>query len=328
VATLQQTRDAISTEFFYNNPNSRVNGVAIGTIVLAGAPGQEAAPAPVPVDTPQQILIFASPPFDCELAAIEQFVQAQGQPYQIVLTSRFTGLAAAGDAVSYYTPFRYNLPPVGLGSIGGLVKAGGGQHILGSNHALAHNGRAPLKTPIVSPGPLEDATCGPVIAELSYCPGLTPLPWPPKGQPINSADCALASVVPGVTLTFNTPVPLLAGPLLTPTAASKNGHTSQTTSGTVSVYLADVDIDFTFGTYRFGGMLGVYGRTAFAQPGDSGALTYSANAGIGLVTARAYCFDRGDNFAGYVVLLCPLTAVRDALAAEMQVAPASMAFFR
>jgi hypothetical protein len=164
--TLQQTRDTISAEFFDNNPNRRVNGVAIGTLVLAAAQAQQAEPPPMPADAPQQILIFANPPFDCELAAIEQFVRALGQPYQIVLTSRFIGLAAAGDAVSYYAPSRYNLPPVGLGSIGGLVKAGAGQHILGSNHALAHNGRAPLKTPIVSPGPLEDAAFGPAIAEL------------------------------------------------------------------------------------------------------------------------------------------------------------------
>jgi hypothetical protein len=304
MADLIKAREGIAKHFLEAQPNPWVNGVAIGIDPQRRGEG------------PPQILVFVNPAAGCELNEIERFAREQGAVP--VRTSRFVGLAALGDPVSYYAPFRYNLPPVSVGTAGAIVRAGGDQYILSSNHVLAHNGRAQPTTPIVSPGPLEDPTWGQVVGELAYWVELQPPTWPFSGTPKNLADCALARLT-GTIPASPTALSLLAGPLTIPTTVTRiqRGNPSNV-DGLASMFLADVYIDFTFGTYAFSGMIGVAGRQPFAVPGDSGSMaTASGGQGIGLVTARAYTFDASDNFNGYIVLLSPLTAVRDGLLAAI-----------
>jgi len=76
-------------------------------------------------------------------------------------------------------------------------------------------------------------------------------------------------------------------------------------------------IDFSFGTRYFQGLMGTQdGHNVFASPGDSGSLITdpTQSQGLGLVMARAYGFDAGNNFTTYYVLFCPLTTVAQSLA--------------
>lgn len=327
-----------------------------------------------------KVLLFVDPgAAQCELSAIHDFVfnvltqvigadTTAGSPadyFQLVHASRFkvsSGAAGvsppyfrAGEAVTYFAPFRFNLPPVTLGTLGARMTAGGDDYILSCNHVLAHNGRAPRGTPVITPGPMEDATYGPVIGELAQWVPLAAPPWPLRGTPDNLADCAVALVDPGYDAAFEGAFNICAPPLYDPlpdcTPVAKVGHATGTTYGWASMVDFDVYIDFTFGPYFFGaptgatagtGMIGVIGRREcidgvfvrppFAAPGDSGALVWSERddqPGIGLVMARSYTFDEITNrFTGYIALVSPLTAIQAGLADAMHRPASDLAFYR
>jgi hypothetical protein len=343
---LDAARNALEKAFFQDDQNPWVNGISIGSLPAAGV---EIAPA-------REILVFIDPSTpDCDRAAIEGEVAATKQLNQVLRISRFVGLAKTGDGVGYLAPFRYNVPEVSVGTLGGIVGIPTGvQYVLSSNHVLAHNGHLPTTSPttagatIVSPGLLDDAGGGQVIGELSnfvsLVPPRWPLPQPPpipgppvlKGQPANLVDCALAkltSTVPGTTLLDSvlTPVPYF-------TPVTKTGHATLETHGYASIpQFHPTFIDFTFGTYWFEGMIGVFSPAGsnppFAAPGDSGALAWTPGGqggiGVGLITARAYVIDPTDEFLGYIILMCPLIAVEQALVTELkQPAGSQLRFFR
>jgi len=165
-----------------------------------------------------------------------------------------------------------------------------------------------------------------VIGALSHVVKLNAPPWPLNGtteDQANKVDCALAEVTGAIDAP--TPVEVLSiGPSPTPIPVTKMGRTTLKTDSLVSVFDWDGFIDYSFGTYYFAGFLGAYDepqtspsgtRIVFAEPGDSGALVVNTQGqGVGLITARAYVFDDSGQFTATIILMCSLSAVRDALA--------------
>jgi hypothetical protein len=70
-------------------------------------------------------------------------------------------------------------------------------------------------------------------------------------------------------------------------------------------------------------------RVIFAAPGDSGALALDdQQRGVGLITARGYVFNDAGELVSYIILLCSLASVRDALRRLPEIAPNQIRFFR
>ncbi|HEV2992080.1 MAG TPA: hypothetical protein VG759_26825 [Candidatus Angelobacter sp.] len=246
-------------------------------------------------------------------------------------TSRFVGLANPGDSISPLDPSEFdaspfNVSPFSAGTLGAVVQVGGTggqQYLLGSNHVLAYNGRVQTHEDIVTPGRLEDITGGSKIGS-SFC--FVPL----DHTTTNSVDCALAqlqSPVPTQPMTSVKPIPfgtsISNNPLLVSSPIKKFGRTTQSTAATLNIYSWQGSIDFSFGTFDFDDMLAAYTQhNVFAAPGDSGALAFDPSAttrqGVGLVTARAYSFDPSNQrFVSYIIVMCRLDNVADALASAI-----------
>ncbi|HEU4389430.1 MAG TPA: hypothetical protein VFV34_16620 [Blastocatellia bacterium] len=325
--TLGQVKDRLSAHFFQNNPLRWVHGIAIG-VQTEGKP-HKAGKRPA-----QQILVFLEPSVPCcELEEITGLIKRlAGNNFSIVMTSRFVGLqAATGTSISYYAPYRDNVPQVSAGTFGAVVEVGGKRYILGSNHVLAHNGRTGFDADVVAPS-TRDATARTAIGSVSHVVELIPPPWPLKGAPkarANKADCALAEIRPGAGIAASTEVRLFTGTLLG-TAIIQEGRSPGAKRSRISLIQWDGFIAFSFGTYYFADLMGTLGRDEFALPGDSGSLVRaeSVDTGVGLVTARAYTYDSNHELSGYVILFCSLSRVRDQLAVLFATSPGQLTFRR
>jgi len=333
---LYDAHENLVKEYFHDNPNPRVNGVAIGYL---------------PPDESPQILIFVDPSAaECERQTIEQRFQAiaPNLPHAPLWASRFVGLRVpTGASISSYDPFEYNLPPVTAGTLGAVVDVAGARYILSSNHVLAQNGRVAPQAPVVEPGPSDDPNVGTVIGAQSHFVSLLPSgPTVPGSQP-NLVDCALAEVTgkinaPTSVDVFPFPFPSRTPPPPFPPRipVTKTGRTTQTTNSTIMIFRWTGYIDFSFGTYYFQELFGTYDENqpakptspavVFAAPGDSGALAVGATAGqgVGLVTARGYVFDGSNLFKAYVILICSLDLVRGGLATLLGVPASQINFLR
>jgi hypothetical protein len=331
-------KNKITRYFLTGKPNFRplVTGVGIGV-----------APPLAPPSPPSVVIFVESSVADCELQPITEQAQARAQGHSVVLlrAGRFLGQASPGDSIGPYAPLQYNVPPVSAGTFGAVVEANGKQYILSCNHVMAYNGRAPVGTAIVNPGTLDDKNGLSAIGSLSHYVELKPAAWPINKSHANLVDCALAEVTPTGAMCLGplSPggVPVASIPPGTPTKVRKTGRTTRTTSGTLCIWGCDGFLDLSFGTFYFTDLMGVigHGPGPFAAPGDSGAkvVTDPGGEGVGLVMARAYCSGpfastnplvgtAPPGFTGYVVLVCPLTAVRDALAKQLKVKPAAVTF--
>jgi len=156
-------------------------------------------------------------------------------------------------------------------------------------------------------------------------------------------DCALAELtsagISGLGPLQNVAV---ADPVTRLTNVRKTGRTTGLTHSTISTWGWRGYIDFSFGTYEFGDLMGAYllravgpgspRQDTFAAPGDSGSLVLiddPAKKGLGLVMARAFCSSvfqpkapppawrilPSGAFVGYHVLLCSLKTVQNKLQA-------------
>jgi hypothetical protein len=336
------------------NPNfdaTLVTGVAMGQIPPAtgplsedpapgGAGGVDEAAPPKVAETlvdagPIVPVVFVENVEDCELEALKQKIQAIAPGAILLRTGRFVALqtppANTGDSIGPYAPSRYNIPPTCAGTLGARVVAQNVEYVLSSNHVLAHNGRAPLGTPVVVPGTLDDPTGQNVLGQLAYFVDMQPAVWPPwSATPTNKVDCAIASVAPASAVEARTSVNFFNGSPANGLAVSIDGRTTAVTSGRIWIWDCAAYIDFDFTTCFFDDMLATFGRRPFAAPGDSGALvlTNAGQLGLGLVTARNFSFDRFGNFTGYFVLMCKLESVAQGLANEMNVPAGDLNFFR
>jgi hypothetical protein len=220
-----------------------------------------------------------------------------------------------GSSIGPYAPLHYNVPQVTAGTFGAIAKDTAGNHyILGSNHVMAYNGRAPKGPPIVFPGTLDDSVTFTKIGSRSRFIELHPAAWPVT-QPqapanMNQVDCALAELTPAALAKMG---PLGAG--VTPidpvmSEVHKTGRTTRTTNGSLCILDWEGFIDLSFGTFYFRNLMGVLGSDgAFAAPGDSGAVVIddATNQPVGMVMARVY--SSGGPFTGYIVLICSMVEV-------------------
>lgn len=319
MATIDELLKRAVRHFFHDHPNPLVNGVSIGYL---------------PRTTSAEILVFIDPAAaQCECDSINQELDALcgRQPHRHLRVNRFVGLqGAAATSIGPNDPLRYNVPQVNAGTLSAIVDAGGTQYLLGSNHVIAHNGRVSQGTRIFTPGPLDEAAGGVSIGTLSHYVELRPPGSPLSGEPANRVDCALAQVAGGVNPGAKITPLAIPNPPEGEIPITKTGRSTQTTESTVRIFGWHGYIDFSFGIYFFEEMIGTYDeRKIFAAPGDSGSLALdTAGQGVGLITARAYAFE-AEEFVSYVILLCSLTAVRDALAAPglLDVSPDQISFW-
>ena len=154
---------------------------------------------------------------------------------------------------------------------------------------------------------------------------------------MNPVDCALAEIRPASVAAPRAVVP--AGSSLNlGTPVRKIGRTSGRTYSTIRFKRLSGFVDLGGGTYYFDDYVGDLSDPPFAHPGDSGALavvesTAAAGvpapgptgnlSGIGLVTARTYC--SAGPYKGYIVAICRLDLVLNALAAQIGVPAGQMA---
>jgi len=324
---------------------------------LPPAGGDPVAPKAVEDGGLQRVpeaVIFVEAAPDCELEKVRKRAQELTDTrVSLLRTGRFYGLqATTGGSTSFYTPFQFNLPEASAGTLGAVAEVAGKKYALCSNHAIAHNGRVPMGAPVVGPGTL-DGPPKEVVGSLSHFIELKAVNWPPpppppstgatpatRPKPQNTVDCALAEIPPQSNI-FNDPnrreVKPLPGNMTLGTGVKKTGRTTGKTSSDVRILQWEGYIDMSFGSFYFEDMICVVGNEQpqtpttkppfipFAAMGDSGALVLSndlANQAVGLVTARAFCPDPGQ-YHGYVVVVCPINSVLQALAAKIPGASAS-----
>jgi hypothetical protein len=124
-----------------------VTGIGIVPMVLKGG------------ESSQHIVVLVEDASDIELELIynQVNVQVAGFSVTVLRAGRVVGQASPviGGSICTYAPLHYNVPQVTAGTLGAVAKDNAGKHhILGSNHVMAYNGRAPEGTPIVAPGTL------------------------------------------------------------------------------------------------------------------------------------------------------------------------------
>ena len=345
MATIQDVKDQLVVHF-QKQPSALVTGLGIGSQPDAVEQPADQAPAPY-------IIVFVEPVPDCKLQPLwdEVKAQSQGQPFLLLRTGRFVGLmATTGTSIGPYVPSRYNVPPSSAGTVGAILAAAGKEYALSSNHVLAFNGRVPLSAPVIAPATLDDPYGRSVVGRLAQFVPLHPAAWPFNGTPDNKVDCALAEITPPNSVSHGASIQV-AAPVRGVTRVRKQGRTTGLTRAAACIWsMSGTPIDLSFGTYCFSDLMATLGSfrqgalkpDPFAAPGDSGALvlTDPGNQALGLVTARAYSSGvftpnppapflspPQGAFVGYIVALCSMASVRDALASRLRVQPSQINLF-
>lgn len=183
-------------------------------------------------------------------------------------TGRLTGYhkVGPGGTLGLILGDAPNVNPMALGTLGAVVKKGKQAFILGSNHALAFNGRVPEGTPLFARQWREFVNgTEHVVARLTETVLLDRL-----GD--NQVDCALAEITDVETVRI--------GDQVEPVDVTHQDRVYKETdrgksSGRITDTGVTLDVDFSFGTFRFTDVLLIEGRNGrFATPGDSGALVF------------------------------------------------------
>jgi hypothetical protein len=338
MATPQQNKDALMSQFLTQpGTYSLVTGIGVGK-----APG---------FNLPEQVLVLVESASNCDLQKLWGQINTvlNGDPFQLLITGRFTGLSATGESIGVYAPFRYNVPPVSAGTFGAIAETSGQKFLLSSNHVLAFNGRA-TGAAVTTPGTLDQPGGGVTIATVSAFVELQPAafpPWTPGVGPApvrNTVDCALAELNAAGLASISTPTPPSPVTVLAPAgtglvAVMKKGRTTGPTNSTVCIWSVSAYVDVSFATVFMEDLMGTFGlrpggpgtirQDAFAAYGDSGSLvlTDPGGQGLGLVFARSYCsgvfaaagvpLPPPGLFQGYIVLLCSLATVQTELASQV-----------
>lgn len=182
-------------------------------------------------------------------------------------TGRLSGFHKVGPGGTLGLLLRApNINPMAMGSLAGVVVKGKRAYLLASNHALAFNGRVPTGTALFSRDFGEFVTgAEPVVARLSQTVVL-------DRRTDNQVDCALAEITAPDSVRIGDPVE--------PIDVAEQGRVyKETDRGSATGHVTDthatVEVDFTFGTFRFSDVLLIQGKKGrFASPGDSGALIF------------------------------------------------------
>lgn len=355
---MEQIRHKLLSHFFHYSPAGEqphptvslpargVNAIGIGMV-----PPDAEAP---------RFLVFVDPAASCEVDQIDREVKAHVKhyAYSLLFASKFTGLQTtttppqvlSGFSIAAHDPYRYNIAPVSAGTLGAKVTARGVTYLLGCNHVLACNGRVPKDTPIYCPGPKGDRSANPWY---DVCPGQVVatrsefVPFKSPGWPsnplanINTVDCALAEVAPGVPLPLGAPCQPVPAPALTAvTNVEKTGRTTGRTQASIGIWRWGGWINFSFGMFFFDNLLVtsehvapypppglppvVGARPVFAAPGDSGSIVLdTSQRGVGLVVARGYSFSQptpaptSGVLTDVLIAICSLDLVTEGLATAM-----------
>ena len=190
-----------------------------------------------------------------------------GMPIDVEETGRLQGLHKVGPGGTLGLILSVpNVNPMATGTLGGVVMKGKQAFILGANHALAFNGRVPEGTEMYARQWREFVTGNEhVVARLSETVLL-------DRNSDNQVDCALAEIT--------NPDVVRIGDAVEPVDVAANDRVYKDTdrgkaTGRVTDTNATIEVDFSFGTFRFCDVLLIQAKSGrFATPGDSGALVF------------------------------------------------------
>ena len=183
------------------------------------------------------------------------------------------------------------------GTLGSLVMRDGLPYILSNSHVLARSSFGVNGEAINQPGPAACFASTSTVATLSFQSTITPVSLA-DNQAVSNVDAALAAVAPGaVDLSGNILDLGLAGPTSIAAAppsatlanaligqpVAKSGRTTGLTCSSITAFNATMVVDYNqscsgapaFSSKYVGQM--VIAGTAFAAPGDSGALVVTTD---------------------------------------------------
>ena len=200
----------------------------------------------------------------------EQYLLADagtGATVDVEETGRLAGFHKVGPGATLGLLLNVpNVNPMAMGTFGAVVVKGKQAFLLGANHALAFNGRVPEGTEIYAREWREFVTGNEhVLAHLSETVLLDR-----NGD--NQVDCALAEITHPDVVRIGDPVE--------PVNVAEQDRVYKDTdrgkmTGRVTDTNATLEIDFSFGTFRFRDLILIEGKGGrFATPGDSGALVF------------------------------------------------------
>lgn len=185
--------------------------------------------------------------------------------------------------------------------------------IVSNNHVLAIEDLGAEGDDILCPGPADQGQRPiDVVARLSGG-------YPALQQKGQLVDCAFARLVEGIEYDA---CALGSQKRLSPTTVAvegpldvqKIGRTTEWTHGKITAFeLEDIDVDYSFGTTRFGGSIEVESidEKPFTRAGDSGSLVFNADLQpVGLVYA---CSVFGGKCDAGLTYLNPIDSVLSAL---------------
>jgi hypothetical protein len=193
------------------------------------------------------------------------------------------------------------------GTLGARLTGRPGEYyILGCNHVLAVNGRVPPETPVVSAG---------LVSDLRNFARVSVKFEPIKRSATNIVDCAAAMLTdPELVRPYfpvdekkKEPMIILRSPEpISPqlgVRVKKYGAVTQLTEGTIVDIDAELYVEYSFGTFRFGRQVIIDAGKGkeFAAQGDSGSLVVDSTAqqATGLLFAAS----------GRYAIACPMSEV-------------------
>jgi hypothetical protein len=212
------------------------------------------------------------------------------------------------------------------GTLGAVLDEVNGKRrfLLSNNHVMAVNGRVPVNSYIVSPGPEDGPGMNPKsIGTFLDCIVL-------KHNENNYVDCAVAELIDGSVSAKlpNGSTVTYYGQQSDRRSVYKFGKSTGLTTGKAVDFHADILVDYSFGTFRFVDQILIDGgSTDFAADGDSGSLVVadlngsnpsagtSTDTSVRMVEAMGLVFAP----AGRYTAVCPISKVLDALERKLDI---------
>jgi S1-C subfamily serine protease len=256
-------------------PHQNVVGVGVGEKIVDGEPaGEQAVKFLMQVKYPKQQIdskyllpqMIDGLPVDVEQVGLFRSLATSAKPELPNPRTRIRP-ACPGCSIGFKDPGEeYAM----AGTFGALVRDDTDTYILSNNHVLADGGRLPIRTPIFSPGLLDDGN--PNTDQIAELTRFVPL----KADVLNKVDCAIAraerSLVSNAVLQIGPPqgsATATVGMIV-----HKFGRTSGYRAGRVVSIDTDVKVLYDTGTFIFEQQIIIVGlaNRPFCDAGDSGSL--------------------------------------------------------
>jgi hypothetical protein len=220
--------------------------------------------------------------------------EIDGVPTDVIEVGIPRAASLPGESIGLVAHGSHNV----TGTLGLYVRRGQQIFILSNNHVLADEGRVPLNTAIVSPGP--GIAGNPVpIGTLSE---FVPAAWDTS----NIVDCAIAEIQPGAAWQNTIPGFGAINGVASPRGGRQVVKRGQSTGVTTGITLSNTKLSMVFNyphasMVMFTNLMGIIGvgGSLFASDGDSGSAIVDDQTGnaVGLLIGVA---ENGIAFANHM----------------------------